>query len=73
MRESDVVPKLVRIIPCSHDRLVELSLRLLFNLSFDATLREQMVRGDYGCFTPGSIRYPSMPYDLVVHTKSRYL
>jgi hypothetical protein len=30
-------------------RLVELSLRLLFNLSFDATLREQMVRGDdYG-------------------------
>lgn len=45
MRDSDLVARLVRLVPCSHDRLVDLCLRLLFNLSFDAAMREQMVSG----------------------------
>lgn len=45
MRDSDLVARLVRLVPCSHDRLVDLCLRLLFNLSFDAAMREQMVNG----------------------------
>lgn len=42
LRESKVVPKLVRFLPCSSQPLVQHTLQLLFNLSFDKALREQM-------------------------------
>jgi len=41
--KSDVVRKLGRFIPCSSQPLVQATLQLLFNLSFDATLRKQML------------------------------
>jgi hypothetical protein len=40
----NLVGKLVRFIPCSSQALVNSTLRLLFNLSFDEELRDQMMR-----------------------------
>ena len=37
------VPKLARFIPCTSQPLTNMSLRLLFNLSFDEELRDQMM------------------------------
>ncbi len=40
---SNIISKLGRFIPCSNTPLVQMTLQLLFNLSFDKRLREQMV------------------------------
>ena len=44
MMETDIVARLVRFIPCNNERLMKLTLRLLWNLSFDRTLRKQMIQ-----------------------------
>eukprot|EP00644_Phytophthora_capsici_P008094 jgi/Phyca11/554082/estExt2_Genewise1Plus.C_PHYCAscaffold_580193 len=44
MVELAVVEKLVRYLNCSHDKTIQTALKLLFNLSFDSTLREVLVR-----------------------------
>ena len=41
---DDVVPHLVKFIPCNNKQLMQVTLRLLLNLSFDATLRDVMVK-----------------------------
>lgn len=43
MAELDTVEKLSRLVPCEHEDLLNLSLRLLLNLSFDSGLRAKMV------------------------------
>lgn len=44
LKENHVVQRLAKFIPCSSQPLVHLVLRLLFNLSFDSDIREQMVK-----------------------------
>ena len=44
MMETDIVARLVRFIPCNNEKLMKLTLRLLWNLSFDRTLRKQMIQ-----------------------------
>jgi len=44
LKTMNIVDKLSKFVPCSSPGLVNISLRLLFNLSFDADLREQMMR-----------------------------
>ena len=44
MIDADIVPKLVKFIPCSNKALMQAVSRLMLNLSFDATLREEMVK-----------------------------
>eukprot|EP00118_Oscarella_pearsei_P007156 m.33925 g.33925 ORF g.33925 m.33925 type:complete len:801 (+) comp31926_c0_seq8:57-2459(+) len=44
MAALGVVDKMARLIPCDHEVLLHVSLRLLLNLSFDPLLRERMVR-----------------------------
>lgn len=39
----DTVEQLTRLVPCDHEDLLNLTLRLLLNLSFDAGLRAKMV------------------------------
>lgn len=41
--EVDTVERLVRLVPCDHEDLLNLTLRLLLNLSFDSGLRAKMV------------------------------
>ncbi|XP_056276771.1 kinesin-associated protein 3-like [Pseudoliparis swirei] len=43
MAEVDTVERLARLVPCDHDDLLSLTLRLLLNLSFDSGLRAKMV------------------------------
>uniref|UniRef100_A0A1A8QVD0 Kinesin-associated protein 3b n=1 Tax=Nothobranchius pienaari TaxID=704102 RepID=A0A1A8QVD0_9TELE len=43
MAELDTVERLAHLIPCEHDDLLNLTLRLLLNLSFDSGLRAKMV------------------------------
>ncbi|CAL1579382.1 unnamed protein product [Knipowitschia caucasica] len=43
MAELDTVEKLSRLVPCDHEDLLNLALRLLLNLSFDSGLRAKMV------------------------------
>ncbi|GBG31044.1 Kinesin-associated protein 3 [Hondaea fermentalgiana] len=43
-RDFEVVEHLIKFIPCSNDRLMKAALSALFNLSFDAAIREQMVK-----------------------------
>ncbi|NWS43916.1 KIFA3 protein, partial [Probosciger aterrimus] len=42
--EMDIVEKLVKMVPCEHDDLLNVTLRLLLNLSFDTSLRNKMVQ-----------------------------
>lgn len=42
---AKVAGRIVKFVPCSCEPLTVMSLRLLFNLSFDAQLREQMLKG----------------------------
>lgn len=42
--ETLAVEKLARLVPCHHQELLSTNLRLLLNLSFDTTLRSQMVQ-----------------------------
>ncbi|KAL4635070.1 kinesin-associated protein 3-like [Arapaima gigas] len=44
MAEIDTVEKLAKLVPCEHEDLLNVTLRLLLNLSFDAGLRGRMVR-----------------------------
>lgn len=39
----DTVEKLARLVPCEHEDLMNVTLRLLHNLSFDTGLRTKMV------------------------------
>lgn len=39
----DTVERLARLVPCDHEDLLNLTLRLLLNLSFDSGLRAKMV------------------------------
>uniref|UniRef100_A0A672I0P0 Kinesin associated protein 3 n=1 Tax=Salarias fasciatus TaxID=181472 RepID=A0A672I0P0_SALFA len=43
MAEMDTVERLARLLPCKHKALLNLTLRLLLNLSFDSGLRAKMV------------------------------
>ncbi|KAK7945363.1 hypothetical protein WMY93_001091 [Mugilogobius chulae] len=43
MAELDTVERLSRLVPCEHEDLLNLTLRLLLNLSFDSGLRAKMV------------------------------
>ncbi|KAM9720043.1 kinesin-associated protein 3-like [Menidia menidia] len=43
MAEVEVVQSLARLVPCGHEDLLNLTLRLLLNLSFDSGLRAKMV------------------------------
>ncbi|KAM6938814.1 kinesin-associated protein 3a [Lycodopsis pacificus] len=44
MAETFAVEKLARLVPCDHEYLLSTNLRLLLNLSFDTSLRSQMVQ-----------------------------
>lgn len=39
----DIIEKLVKMVPCEHEDLLNITLRLLLNLSFDTGLRSKMV------------------------------
>jgi hypothetical protein len=39
MKERGLAAKLVRFIPCNNQLLLQIALRLLFNLSFDSEIR----------------------------------
>ena len=40
MKEFNIVEKVNRFVPCNNQLLTQLSLRLLFNLSFDTEVRD---------------------------------
>lgn len=40
----DTIEKLCCLVPCDHDDLLNVTLRLLLNLSFDTGLRNKMVQ-----------------------------
>ncbi|KAM9435104.1 kinesin-associated protein 3a [Clarias gariepinus] len=44
MAETDTVEKLAKLVPCDHEDLLNVTLRLLLNLSFDTGLRSKMVQ-----------------------------
>ncbi|KAL0164850.1 hypothetical protein M9458_040603, partial [Cirrhinus mrigala] len=44
--EIDTVEKLAKLVPCEHEDLLNVTLRLLLNLSFDTGLRSKMVQAD---------------------------
>ncbi|XP_042369134.1 kinesin-associated protein 3a [Plectropomus leopardus] len=44
MAETFTVEKLARLVPCKNEELLSTNLRLLLNLSFDTSLRSQMVQ-----------------------------
>ncbi|XP_028823720.1 kinesin-associated protein 3a [Denticeps clupeoides] len=44
MAEVDTVERLSRLVPCEHEDLLNVTLRLLLNLSFDTGLRSRMVQ-----------------------------
>lgn len=41
--EVDTIERLARLVPCDHEDLLNLTLRLLLNLSFDSGLRAKLV------------------------------
>ncbi|XP_029380048.1 kinesin-associated protein 3-like isoform X2 [Echeneis naucrates] len=43
MAEVDTIEQLAHLVPCEHEDLLNLTLRLLLNLSFDSGLRAKMV------------------------------
>ena len=45
MRDRNIVSKLSKFISCSHQSVTLEALKLLFNLSFDVGIREQIVQG----------------------------
>ncbi|XP_018420217.1 PREDICTED: kinesin-associated protein 3 isoform X2 [Nanorana parkeri] len=44
MAEMDIIEKLGKMVPCEHEDLLNITLRLLLNLSFDTGLRNKMVQ-----------------------------
>ena len=47
MHRANLVARLARFVPCTSPELIIAMLRLLFNLSFDAGVRDQMVRASF--------------------------
>lgn len=47
LKESNVVEQISKFVPCSSQDLVLVTLRLLFNLSFDKDLRDQMLKSGF--------------------------
>lgn len=47
IREQNLIVKLMQFLTCSSSPLINISLRLLFNLSFDTEIRNQMVKAGY--------------------------
>lgn len=43
---TDTIPMLMRLLSCDSDAVIHVTLRLLFNLSCDATMREKMLGCD---------------------------
>ncbi|KAM4022314.1 LOW QUALITY PROTEIN: kinesin-associated protein 3 [Anomaloglossus baeobatrachus] len=44
MAEMEIIEKLCKMVPCVHEDLLNITLRLLLNLSFDTGLRNKMVQ-----------------------------
>ena len=42
--EANIVENLAKIVPCDHEDLLNITLRLVLNLSFDKGLRSKMVK-----------------------------
>lgn len=40
----DIIERLTKMVPCEHEDLLNITLRLLLNLSFDTGLRNKMVQ-----------------------------
>ena len=55
LKETNIITKLARFLPCSSQALVTITLRLLFNLSFDAEFREQMIKAGYVHILPHTL------------------
>mmetsp|Transcript_2845 Transcript_2845/g.3050 ORF Transcript_2845/g.3050 Transcript_2845/m.3050 type:complete len:107 (+) Transcript_2845:140-460(+) len=47
MKEMKIIPLLMKFLTCNHDTIIKITLRLLFNLSFDKDCREQMLKNGY--------------------------
>ena len=45
--QTSILHRLSRFLPCSSQPVVQITLQLLFNLSFDAELRAQMLKAGY--------------------------
>uniref|UniRef100_A0A8C1GE60 Kinesin-associated protein 3a n=1 Tax=Cyprinus carpio TaxID=7962 RepID=A0A8C1GE60_CYPCA len=46
VRNTLILEKLAKLVPCEHEDLLNVTLRLLLNLSFDTGLRSKMVQAD---------------------------
>ena len=44
MREERAVVKLARLVPCEQEDLLNITLRLILNLSFDSQIRSQIIK-----------------------------
>jgi len=42
--EAGIVEKLYKLVPCENEDLLNITLRLLLNLSFDADVRSKMIK-----------------------------
>ena len=42
--ETGIVEKLEKLVPCDNEDLLNITLRLLLNLSFDAEVRNKMIK-----------------------------
>ena len=42
--QLNIIEKMTKIIPCDHEDLLNITLRLLLNLSFDSDLRSKMIK-----------------------------
>jgi len=42
--EAGVIDKLYKLVPCENEDLLNITLRLLLNLSFDADVRNKMIK-----------------------------
>ena len=42
--EQGIIEKLGKLVPCEHEDLLNITLRLLLNLSFDKELRSRMIK-----------------------------
>ena len=44
MANLNIIEKFPKIVPCDHEDLLNITLRLLLNLSFDSELRSKMIK-----------------------------
>jgi len=42
--EAGIIEKLYKLVPCENEDLLNITLRLLLNLSFDADVRNKMIK-----------------------------